>query len=112
MKLPASWPQRRPAPPDPRLDQILALLQTLDKKVNSIMVTLADIATAETAESTAISGVVAEISSLELQLAAAQTAANPDPAAIQAIVDQIHANTAALTAALPAASTPPPPAAA
>lgn len=67
------------------------------------MATLADIQTAETEESNAITAVLTEISTLEAQLAAAQ-ASGADPTTIQAIVDQIHANTAKLTAALPPAT--------
>jgi hypothetical protein len=121
MKLPPTWLYPKPKPaPDPRIDQILAavtgifgnvtdiktLLYNLNKKVDSIMVTLADIQTAETDEATAITGVVNELASLESQLAAAQ-ASGADPATMQAIVDQIHANTAKLTSALPPATTPP-----
>jgi hypothetical protein len=124
MKLPPSWTRRTPipAPPDPLLAQILAavrdntsaleadstILSIINKKVDSIMVTLADIQTAETDEATAITGVVNELASLESQLAAAQ-ASGADPATMQAIVDQIHANTAKLTSALPPATTPPAP---
>lgn len=75
------------------------------------MIDLADIQTAETAESTAIDGVVADIASLNAELTNAQ-ALGADPATMQAIVDQIHANTAKLTAALPPASAPAAPAAA
>lgn len=106
------------APADPRLDQILAavrlnglVLATINTKVSTIMATLADIQTAETAESAAIDGVVADIASLNAELTNAQ-ALGADPATMQAIVDQIHANTAKLTAALPPAAAPNPPAAA
>lgn len=112
---------------DPRWDQLLAgivlitgrlnaiesgnsanatLLSLLNTKVNAIMVTLADIQSAETDESTAITSVLAEINQLETDLASAQ-ASGADQTTIQNIIDEIHANTAKLKAVLPPASTPP-----
>jgi hypothetical protein len=120
MKLPASWPRIRPAPPDPRMDQILALLQTLDKKVNSIMLTQADVqaalATETTREGTIISlltTAAANQKDLQAQLTAALAATDPaaQQAALQATLDTVNTNVANMDAAIASVQPPAPTAA-
>ena len=96
-----------PSPPDPRIDEILALLQQLTRTGNTLMASLADITTAVTAEKTVEDSVVTLLGAISAQLKAA--IASNDPAAMQAVVDQITANTAAMSAAV-VANTPAAPA--
>jgi hypothetical protein len=92
-----------PSPPDPRLDQVLALLQQLTRTETSIMASLADITTAVAAEKTVEDSVMTLLGEIGTHLKAA--IASNDPVAMQAVVDQITANTAALSAAV-VANTP------
>jgi hypothetical protein len=131
MKLPASWPRIRPAPPDPRLDQILAAVRdlstvtstffsNLNNKVNHIMLTQADVqaalATETTREGTIISlltTAAANQKDLQAQLTAALAATDPaaQQAALQATLDTMNTNVANMDAAI-ASVQPPAPAAA
>lgn len=92
--------------PDPRIDQILALLQQLTVNGVKTMATLADITAAVTAEKTVEDSVIALLGKIEAELSAA--IASNDPAAMQAVVDLVHSNTAALSAAVAAAEPPAP----
>jgi hypothetical protein len=127
MKILPTWRSRPPAPADPRLDQILAavrtngiILATINRKVDQIMLTEADIqaalATETTREGTIISlltTAAANQKDLQAQLAAAIAATDPaaQQAALQATLDTVNANVANMDAAI-ASVTPPAPAAA
>jgi hypothetical protein len=89
-----------PSPPDPRLDQVLALVRQIAQQETAEMATLTDVETAVAAERTVEDSVVTLLNGLAAQLKAA-LAAN-DPAAVQAVVDQITANTQAMSAAVTA----------
>jgi multidrug resistance efflux pump len=125
MKLPASWPRIRPAPPDPKLDQILAavrtngiLLATINAKLEKLMATVADVqaalASSESKEATII-GLLTTEAQLQkdtlAQLQALQASGSTDPAALQTIVDKMTADNANMDAAI-ASVQPPAPAAA
>jgi ElaB/YqjD/DUF883 family membrane-anchored ribosome-binding protein len=102
---------------DPRIDQIVASLQSLTDKVDQIMASLADIKTEldslQAAEQKLEALAVAtqtSLASVQTQLDAAIANA-ADPAALQAIADEITTMQAGVAAALPAApvvpTTPP-----
>lgn len=92
-----------PGPPDPRIDRILGLLQTIVTKETAIMATIVDIQNAVAAEKTVEDSVVALLSQISAQLKAA--IASNDPAALQAVVDSLNTNAASLSAAV-VANTP------
>jgi hypothetical protein len=84
--------------PDPRIDQVLSSLHTLNLNTEKVMATLADITLAIQAQSTIEQGVVALLHQLSTQLQAAVDA--EDPAAVQSVLDLLTANTKTLSDAV------------
>src|SRR5664279_2777247 len=90
-----------PSEPDTRLDQILAALQTLTNKENTIMADLSVLTTDVAANGSAVASAVALLEGLSAALAAAGN----DPVALAALADSLTANTTALADAV-VANTP------
>jgi hypothetical protein len=91
---------------DGKLDQILAVVQTLQAKETQIMIDLTAL-TAQVAQNTSVeASAVTLIQGIAAELAAAQT----DPAAVAALAAQLNTSATALAAAITANTPAAPPA--
>ena len=89
--------------PDPRVDQIIMLLQRILKGELKIMATVDDVITAVANEKTVVDSAITLLEQLHTMLTAA--IASNDPAKVQAVLDAISTQQAALAAAV-SANTP------
>lgn len=88
-------------PPDPRLDDIIRLLNRIDRKENRIMADLTALTTEVSENADAVDSAVVLIGGLAQQIRDLAT----DPAALQALADELDSKTNELSAAV-AANTP------
>jgi hypothetical protein len=95
-----------PAQPDPRLGQIVALLQELKQNGERLMATLADLTTAVATEKTVEEGAIALIQGLAKAVNDAQ--GSSDPHAMDILLAQINEQSAALASAVSAVPAPTP----
>jgi hypothetical protein len=93
---------------EPKLDQIIALLNTVLTRETTIMATIDDVQSSVNSEKTVIDSAVTLLNNLTAMLQAAQNTG--DPAKVQAVIDSITAQTQELAAAVQANTPAAPPA--